>query len=377
MAAPLTLLPHLHADWPAQAGLRIRGFLRWWGGELIAMLPGCLRRRSLLSQDTLVLHLLDSHIEAVHISNGTARNLGQFGVDDASALPPGLRRALQHDLTDLTRVIVRLPKDKTLQFTLRLPVAARENIREILGYEMDRYTPLTADQVCFDQRTFQASGEHLRVAVSVAPREALEQAIHISQRLGLRLHALDIASDATGADDAAAAGINLLPAALRPHRYSRRQLLNRCLLALAVLLTIIFASTPFWHQSLEIQALTRAVEEARAEADAAFALRDRRDAMLASLKSIQADNRSLPPILGILGELTERIPDDTWLQRLDIKNGQIQIQGISGNSSSLIGVLDGSKLLENVEFRSPVTQDARSGKENFQITAGLARRTPE
>lgn len=373
MPAQPAHLPLSALQWPMQAGLRIRAFLRWWSGELLSLVPERLRRRPLLTQDTLVLHLHDGHVEAAHHAGGRAHALGLFAAVEDGALPPALRSAIQHDLTDLTRIVVRLPQEQTLRFTLRLPVAAREGIREILGYEMDRYTPFTAEQVCFDYRVTPLAGEHLQVNVSVAPRTTLDRALRITRRLGLRLHALDIDTDPHEAES----GINLLPVTLRPSSRSRRQWLNRGLLTLAALLAILYAFMPFLRQSREIHALTQSVEDARAQAGSAFALRDRRDALLASLQHIRSDRHALPPVLAILGELTERIPDDTWLQRLEIQNGQIQLHGLSGNASALLRILDESALFEHVEFRSPVNQDPRSGKESFQINAGLARRTPE
>ena len=48
------------------------------------------------------------------------------------------------------QVVLVLPDDQVLRRTVELPLAARENLREVVSFELDRYTPFAAEDVMFD-----------------------------------------------------------------------------------------------------------------------------------------------------------------------------------------------------------------------------------
>jgi len=75
----------------------------------------------------------------------------------------------------------------------------------------------------------------------------------------------------------------------------------------------------------------------------------------------------------LLRELTVILPDDTWVERLQIKGDSAQIIGQSGKASALIGIVESSKLFSSAAFTSPVTTDPRTGKERFVLSARIGR----
>jgi general secretion pathway protein L len=79
----------------------------------------------------------------------------------------------------------------------------------------------------------------------------------------------------------------------------------------------------------------------------------------------------------MLRELSDRIPDDTWIQTLDYNNGQVELRGESGQATALIALLEGAPGIDEVAFRSPVTQVPQTGKERFNISLRFSRTTDE
>ncbi|HAS52556.1 MAG TPA: hypothetical protein DCS21_12775 [Gammaproteobacteria bacterium] len=71
-------------------------------------------------------------------------------------------------------------------------------------------------------------------------------------------------------------------------------------------------------------------------------------------------------------ELTEILPDNTWLERLQIKGDTLQLIGQSTSASALVSVIEESKWLSGAAFASPVTNDRRTGKERFVLGARVA-----
>ena len=75
-----------------------------------------------------------------------------------------------------------------------------------------------------------------------------------------------------------------------------------------------------------------------------------------------------PENSGFFRELTERIPEDTYLQSLNIQRGKLNMTGISENAQGLINVLSASEYLEGVESRY-ITKERSSGKDKFNFEA--------
>lgn len=77
--------------------------------------------------------------------------------------------------------------------------------------------------------------------------------------------------------------------------------------------------------------------------------------------------------LEILRELTEIIPEDSWLTEFNYHSGrrEIKLSGYALSASQLLPILEQSGLFENVRFTSPITTDQRLQKEQFRLEMQL------
>jgi len=75
----------------------------------------------------------------------------------------------------------------------------------------------------------------------------------------------------------------------------------------------------------------------------------------------------------LLPEVTRILPDDTFLDRLLIGQGSVQMQGKSDNAQQLIGLVNQSGLFRDASFRGPTRIDTRTQKEIFDLTATLVQ----
>ena len=73
-----------------------------------------------------------------------------------------------------------------------------------------------------------------------------------------------------------------------------------------------------------------------------------------------------------INELTRILPDDTWLNRLVIRNNKMEIQGESTAATAIIEIVENSSYFRDVQFRSPVTRNNATGKDKFNVSANLA-----
>ena len=70
-------------------------------------------------------------------------------------------------------------------------------------------------------------------------------------------------------------------------------------------------------------------------------------------------------LLALMKELTQLIPEDSWLTQLDVDEDKVRIRGESENANALIVLLEKSPLFKQVAFSSPIVK--RRGKDIFYI----------
>jgi general secretion pathway protein L len=73
------------------------------------------------------------------------------------------------------------------------------------------------------------------------------------------------------------------------------------------------------------------------------------------------------PVVALINELTKLLPDGTWIQRLDLKNGVITLTGESDQASEIPGIVASSQWFTAPRFSSPVTRNNQTGNDRFQI----------
>jgi general secretion pathway protein L len=338
--------------------------LNWWLEGLWAGLPVRARMSIFAPRAELVVRVNEV---AVTVS---ARDEKPVTVAAADA---DAKVALAHlvPASHVPDVTVLLAREAVLAHTLRLPVAVESALRDALRLELDRLTPFSLDDVAFDYRVRERSDTALLVDIALTRRTTLDEIVAKLERLGLR----PTAATTEDAHDARLP-LNLLPRRRRLRlpvaRLSLRPTL--ALAAAALLATALYL--PLTRYEGVLAAHTATVEVARREAVAARARLTEQEAALASGEVLAARRSGYVPPVVLLRELTAQIPEHTWLSRLAISRGEMQIQGESTAATELLQLLESAELLRDVQFQAPVSRNDQSGKEQFTIVAKLARSAP-
>ncbi|HSR71248.1 MAG TPA: PilN domain-containing protein [Kiloniellales bacterium] len=367
------------ARFPESLTESVGRFLRWWGGELAACLPPRVRAALGRSRPQLLVEIDEERARFVVCKGGEKTQLGEVSVTDAdlSAQQSGPQRAAVAALIRATKVsaaevVLRLPRDKVLRRMVDLPAAAAENLREVLGFEMDRHTPFKAEEVCFD---FALAGtdptrKRLSVDLAVVPRELAEQSLRMVAAWGLRADALTVADG----DSRPARRFDLMP----PGRASRsgsglwRATLVQAVLALVLL--AVAAYLPLRQDRKELAALEQEVARMREAALEADALKQEHEETIARSRYVAARKQRERPVTVLLDEVTRLLPDNTWVLQFSQRDDRLSLSGYSGRPSGLIATLEDSEMLTEVRFSSPVTLDQRVGLERFNLVATIVSR---
>lgn len=348
-------------------------FFAWWLAGLSCLVPGRLRRVLAPALDFIRVERQDRELVLSHVRPSTT-------------MPPaGLRLPLEADIEAQAtlrqwlarrprarrRVLVRLDSDQGLSTSLRLPAAAEPELGRLIPFEIDRRTPFSADRVYhgFSVQERHPGMQQIDVILTVVPREAVDAVLERLQRLGLQPSAVALGPE-TAESPEIPIEVPALPAGNRPRRGAL--LLNRALAALALVLLVAAAWSPAISQKRQLAALEREMQAARQASDRTQALREQLDRTAREAGYLAQKKRTLPPVIVMLEEITRLLPDDTWLQRLEYSAGALQIHGESATASALIAIVEGSTLLRQAEFRSPVVRVEASGRERFHIAAKAA-----
>jgi general secretion pathway protein L len=339
------------------------GFWTWWRAELAAMLPATVRHAVLPRVQRLLLELEGPDLVLRSGSVGAVHEVERIALDAMDDITVASRPE------DVNEIVLCLPKDKALTRALTLPLAAEENLREVLAFEMNRQTPFRADQVYYDYTVLARDSRKatLGVELVLAPRRVLDELLAQLGALGFHPDVVTTRKDST--DQLLA--VNLLPEQGRKPTPVTARRVNTLLAVLALLLLISAVFLPIWHKRQVIKTLEPELQAAAQQASEVRRLREEVELLQAGSRFLIEKKQSSLLVVQVMNEITRILPDDTWINRLDISGAEVQLQGQSTAAAALIPLIESSSILRNARFRSPVTQVARSNAERFHLSADI------
>lgn len=351
--------------------LDVKKLFRWWLRELDFLVPEKIKQLVSEQQGFIVVRPESDRLALTYVANGDSAPLATLERDASGAAQYEALLANDERLGK-AKLILRLTGEEAIQKELALPSAVKENLAQVVAYELDRYTPFKADQVYFAVKPLE--GEHepgqIRVALVLTPKETLNALYDDLKAIGMSPLFVDY--EATPNDlNRPYEGYNLLPEGLREKSANAPRLVYSALIAGVFLLLGTVLVLPVWLEYRTVNALQRKIDAIEKEAKGVKALQLEIDAMIDETRRLIAEKNAAPTVVEMLNSLSTLIKDDTWLSYVQYANGNLQIQGESPASSALLGVLEASPLFVNARFVSPVTQDKISGQERFQITVDV------
>jgi general secretion pathway protein L len=343
-------------------------FFAWWWEELLGCLPARWRRE--LAQQPPVLRvtrqgggwLLErrrgAQVEAVE--ELTAES-------DPMLQRAAVARVKESGEEPVRSVRLELPAARALLRRIQLPLAAESNLAGVIGFEMDKHTPFKADQVYSAWRVVRqdVASRQLVLDLAVVPKAVLDEELAALAALELSPSEVDLRRGD------AAAGLNLLPAGRRQHAGNPTRRLNLILGVSAIALLFVMLNESVAARRAGLEVLRDAVAAQRQQAEHVEGLkRQVQEAVVAA--NFLADRKCIQaPTIEVLNELTNLLPDHTWLERMTFFGQQVQLQGQSQQANALIALLGQAKTVRDPQFQGVIQPDMSSGKERFSLQANL------
>lgn len=343
------------------------GFFAWWGAALASWLPASWRAVFGLARDRLLLSRDGEHLQLRVQTLDGLRDLGRVPWPADALADDPLSRLLTQSIAELPRWGL-LPAVAGLRRRVLLPAAAADRLRDVLAFEIDRQTPFAVDAVYFDARVLERRGDgQIQAELVAVPKAALDAMLAGLGAPAAMLAGVDIA-DESGQP----LQVNLLPVQRRQRAADPSRRWN-WILAIAALLAL---AVGMWQILENRRAAADAFErEVSARADSARRVAQQRQQLLDQVEGVAFLERaraSRPTAIAVVDELSRRLPDGAYLEKMSLEGDQLQLIGFSTEAPQLVQRLENSKLWRSPALAGAVQPDPRTGRDRFTITAELA-----
>jgi general secretion pathway protein L len=97
---------------------------------------------------------------------------------------------------DKEKVSISIPREKVMIRFIRLPLAAQENLRQVLLYEMPKYIPFDPDEIYFDYQIIRRGEDFLNLVVVFAKKEDIHFYLSHLKKAGIQPWSIQVSSTA-------------------------------------------------------------------------------------------------------------------------------------------------------------------------------------
>lgn len=325
-------------------------FFSWWKRQLYTFVPESWRNGLSQHHASLYVYMDDSAHRLV--LQGDA---GDTEIDNEQQLAELDRAA--------TPVVVNIERTMLLVKTFQMPAATEENLQQVLEFEMDRQTPFTADQVYFAyQSARKNSTSQLDITLYLIPKSRVQQALPLVDTWGLQAMTTRVV------DETHPLQIKMLPASYNHASIQRAKWLP---VTISAMLLILLFVVPIFYLQHQLDGLQQQLHSIQTTSSDAQKIQQDLDNHLNRLDFLRKKYQASPRVLVLLNEISQLVPDSSWITRLEVRRDTIYLQGTSAKAAGLIEVLENSPYFSNARFESPVTNDRSGQFETFKLALDI------
>lgn len=265
---------------------------------------------------------------------------------------------------------VELPEDSVLVRELALPLLADADLARAVALEVAAASPFLPDDTVHGYAVLSHQGQSQRVALALASRA------QVARYLDEVMPVADAVRPQTEVwvslgQLASVPGTYITLAGFGEAQRLRRQRRGRTLRVGLILLALFWLLPAFTASTLQ---LSHRVRQAQAQfatlskkAAPAVAQRTELVTQLDGLKDLNDILQERAEPLRVIALMTETLPDDTWLQSLQIQGSKITLQGLTPSAAALMQKLSTEPLFKDVKAPSAAVRQPGAAKEAFNI----------
>lgn len=333
-------------------------FLRWWKQHLWECVPASMRRRIVQSRRPAIWSPSEDRVWVA----GTSLNTSKSFTQSALAQRGG-------------EVALVVGENNGFRRTVDLPMSVEGRLQQVLGFELDRLTPLRPSELYYDFHVVERnnSAGTCRVELVAAPKTRVAPLLDAAAKRNITVSRLLLSS----ADADTPLDLLSPSRAQAGEVATNRNWINWALAGLCAALALALVIFPLWQMRQQVIDLQPIEAKAKTDAEAASILQRQLEKQIGEYNLPLSRKHASPLAIQVLEELSKRLPDDTWVQTLEIHAvpnqktaREVVLQGETGSGGKIMQILQESALLKDPTFKSTMTRVSPSA-ERFHIAAEL------
>ncbi len=342
---------------PSSAAQNFSHFLSWWQQQLKECVPMSLRNKLAQSRRPALWSPSDDRVW-----------LAAAGLAESK---PFLSSALAQRGGSAALVI---GEANGFRRQLEMPLAVQDRLQQVLGYELDRLTPLKASELYYDFRIKQRnlSAGSCTVELAAAPRMRVDPMLAEAKRRNITVTRMLLSpSDVDTPLDLLKTAQAATDDGNKP-----RSWITPTLFGLCAALVIMLVALPLWQMRQYILALHPIESAAKNDAEIANVVQQQLEKQISEYNLPLARKYSGPLVVQLLDDLSKRLPDDTWAQSIEIrtiptqKTKEVVLQGETGSGGKILQIVQESPLIKDPTFKATMTRVAPNA-ERFHIAGEI------
>lgn len=273
---------------------------------------------------------------------------------------------------DLVQLELVLPRETVLSREMLLPHEVRGHLREVVGYQLSRLTPFSADQLFYDvepDERASADSDQLAVQFLAVARASVEPLIARVERLaGMQVSRLGVA----GYRDA-----NLFAARRVSTKWWRRLNLNSGLALLLACSLVGLMLAPVLKERQLVIERKQMIATLNAEVRDLMEKRSNLDASLSGLNYILDKRAAVALPTETLAEVTRVVPDDIYITSYRVQGNNLVMNGSGTNVVDLIQKINASDRFADARFSAPINRNRQTGLDQFVVNVRVLPDSPQ
>jgi general secretion pathway protein L len=323
----------------------LMGFFAWWLARISELLPiSFVRRRK---------GILIEFSHSDEITSSICHGRRMTPVDLPTAARARGRKT----------VILRSPPSSVLTKQHSLPAIPTHQIHQMLRHELGRITPFPPEELFWTWTAQRRSGTQGRlfVTITMVPRTTLQPTLGKLEQAGLPPDLLEVQTTER---------IIRLPPDRASGQTSRPA---PTLLAIAATLAIGMLVMPFAIQAVALYRTNTAIAALEPTVARVTLLRHRISGRNGAEDLVAQEIKRTGDLLQAMAEITNILPDDSWLTDLTLHQRQLTLGGHSASAARLIADLSANPAIHGAAFAAPVTRARGTSADIFLIKAEVAK----
>jgi general secretion pathway protein L len=344
--------------------------LRWWIAELRSLAHDILGFIAPKWNQSLTVFVDAGRVRVYDGDSHTQQPLiDSVHETRESGLPESLAAQIADTFQGGRRARLILNANKAYIRRLRMPIAAMPHLKNAISLQLPKLMPIAPSQLLTDFEAVTANLKHGFIDLAAIKRSEVDPMVIRLATMGLRVTTVHVSADPA------------LPPRFRFNRTdglggeSKIRYIDRLLVTTATVLVFACGALGAAESIRAQHALNTAKSQTLAASRAALG---RRQLLLSKLDPLRAlsELESNPAAALLVAEITAQVPHDAWITTLEIKDRHVRLVGISPDSAGVVKLLSSSPLLEDVELRSSMSAGIGTGRDRFEIIAGIIGKSP-